>query len=105
MTFHIHKGDLEPGFDIPISGADGNLATRESLRIVAEQGGVPLFTDTNPTVVVDPANSASATVSHNWVAGQTDVAGDVWLRVEVGWPGGRVTTFPKRGRLKARIHP
>jgi hypothetical protein len=103
----IKTGDLEPPWQVAISdGAQAaDLTTVESWRFVARQGSAVLFTDTNPTVVVDGTNTYEATVTHDWVAGETDVAGRVDAEIVAVWPGAREQTFPSSGRVQLTIEP
>lgn len=102
--FEIKTGDLEPDLVIDISGSAGDLSTVVSWKVIATRGSVAAWTDTAPTVVVG-SPPTSATVSHNWVAGETDVAGMQKIEVEATWPGSRKQTFPVDGYTAVRVTP
>jgi hypothetical protein len=104
VTFEIKQHDLEPPLVIDVSGSAGDLSTVASWKVIAKQGDAAAWTDTGPTVVVGtPPTSAS--ITHNWVAGQTDTAGDQRVEAEATWPGGRKQTFPADGYVTVKVVP
>jgi hypothetical protein len=42
-------------------------------------------------------------VTHNWVAGETDTPGRIWVDVIVTWPSGKPQHFPDKGSLPVDI--
>jgi hypothetical protein len=101
----MKTGDLEPDWIVDIGDelAGGDLNTVEDWRFVASLSNTIVFTDTNPTVVVDPQNSAVAAVSHTWVDGETDDPGTLRAEIVATWPGGREQTFPGLGQATITI--
>lgn len=104
MTFEIKQHDLEPPLVIDVSGSTGDLTTVASWKVIAKHGVIPAWTDSDPDVAVGtPATSAA--ITHNWVAGQTDTAGDQRVEAEATWPGGRKQTFPADGYVTVKVIP
>lgn len=93
--FKIKRGDLEPPLVISVSGSTGDLNGVVSWRVIGKQAGVIVFTDINPTVNV--LSPTTATVTHEWVAGETDDAGTMLIETEAMWPGNRPQTFKPCG--------
>ena len=93
--FTIKRGDLEPPLIIDVSGSTGDLNGVDSWRVIGKQAGVIVFSDPNPGVVVH--TPTTATITHEWVAGETDHAGDMVIETEAMWPGNRPQTFKPCG--------
>ncbi len=102
------RNDLEPPLYMDIEDAAG-IADFTTVgitwKMIARLRNVatPLFTDSAPTVTVNPAVHSQAVVKHVWVSGETASAGVVLVEVEVTWPGGRKQTFPNAGYGSIRI--
>lgn len=101
----MKQGDLEPDLIIDIAGLGGDLRDVVSWKVVGRLRGnaAVVVNDTDPTVVVDPDDPTKASVTHRWVAGETDTAGILLLEVEATWPGDRKQTFPTYGFSVVRI--
>lgn len=100
----MKTGDLEPPWQVAISDSDQttDLSVVDSWRFVASQGGAVLFTDTDPAVVVG-SSVWEATVTHTWVAEETDTPGRIVAEIVATWPGGREQTFPSTGRATLNL--
>lgn len=97
----MKAGSLEPGFTIYCleDGAALNL-TGATVVFKATQGVGQLFTDSTPTVV-----AAEGKVTHQWVAGETDVPGRVFGWLEVNRGDGRKIIFPPYGFEPIDLEP
>ena len=105
MTFSIKTGDLEPPLIVDVSGVTGDLNDVTSWRLVARFRGADdiLFEDTSPDVDIDPTDPTKAVVTHEFVQGETDVAGVVQVEVKAMWPDNRPQTIPQAGYSQFRI--
>lgn len=103
-VFEIKQHDLEPPLVADLSGSVGDLSTVVSWKVIAKHGVIPAWTDNAPTVAVG-APPTTATITHNWVAGQTDMVGTQRVEYEATWPGGRKQTFPVDGYVTVRVVP
>lgn len=92
MTYRIKQHDLEPPLVIDVSGSAGDLNGVESWKVIGKRGSTEVFSDDAPEKVVN--SPTSATITHNWVDGETDTTGVINIEVEATWPGGRPQTFP-----------
>jgi hypothetical protein len=54
-------------------------------------------------VADDGVDPHTATVTHVWIAGETDTVGNMNVEVEATWPDGSVQTFPYLGYLRVSI--
>jgi len=95
----MNTGDLEPDWMVDISAAEErpDFTTVTGWRFKAYRettdGKVPVFTDTTP--IVEPgAQVWLVAVGHEWVDGETDVAGVLHGVPVAVWPGGREQSFP-----------
>ena len=95
----MKTGDLEPPWIVDISdtGTQANLNSVVSWRFVASVNGTVVFTDTAPTVTVDPVNTYKAAVKHTWSTGQTAIVGIYKAEIVAVWPSSREQTFPGLG--------
>lgn len=102
----MKRGDLEPDLVLIPEDATGvaNLNGVASWRVLGRYRGQLVLDDAPDTAVVDPGNSARATLTHAWQAGETDVIGDMLVEAEATWPGGRKQTFPADGYVIVRFH-
>lgn len=95
-VFAIKRGDLEPPLEIELSGSKGDLsAPGLAWRVIGSQDGVVVFTDNDPNFTPG-ATTTEGTVTHLWVAGETDVEGGMDIEVKAIWPGDRIQTFPPK---------
>lgn len=94
----MNVGDLEPDWIVDIAADTAtNFTGVTSWRFDAwretEDGKVLAFT--NATPIVTPGASAwLVSVAHEWVLGQTAVAGLLHGVPVATWPGGREQSFP-----------
>jgi hypothetical protein len=93
--FRIKRGDLEPPLVINVSGSTGDLNGVVSWRVIGKQAGVVVFDDTSPTALI--TSPTTATITHEWVAGETNAVGKMIIETEAMWPGGRPQTFKPCG--------
>lgn len=102
-VFEIKQHDLEPPLVSDLTGSAGDLTTPGiTWKVVAAyMDFVPAWTDTGPTVVIN--SPTSATITHTWVTGQTDVDGTQLVEYEATWPGGHKQTFPAGGYAVVRV--
>lgn len=103
MTFRIKQHDLEPPLVADISGSAGDLTGVVSWRVIAKRGETVVFNDTSPTP--SDVTATTATITHEWVAGETDTVGVMSAEVEATWPGGRKQTFPAGDYLPIQVVP
>lgn len=102
----MKAGDLLPALVIDVTDlVDGvvqpvNLTSATAVRVLGIQGVGQAFDDTSPT-----RDNANGVVTHNWVAGETDTVGRIWVDVIVTWPGGKPQHFPVTGSLPVDIDP
>jgi hypothetical protein len=102
-VFEIKQHDLEPDLVIDISGSAGDLSTVVSWKVLAKSiDGTVLWTDTNPGHVVG-SPTTTAVITHDWVAGETDLAGTQLIEVQAMWPSSRPQTFPVDGYETVRV--
>jgi hypothetical protein len=101
--FVIKRGDLEPPLVIDVSGSTGDLNGVVSWRVIGKIGALPVFVDTSPDVTV--TSPTTAVVTHEWVAGETDVVGDMNIETEAMWPDNRPQTFKPCGFNTVEVCP
>lgn len=101
----MKTGDLEPDWIVDIgdeSGAADFTVPGIGYRFVAwretKDGPVLAFSDTNPAVSAGTSNSRRV-ITHQFVAGETAVAGPLHARVIAIWPGGHEQSFPGEGSV------
>lgn len=101
----IKRGDLEPALKLVVEDAAGvaNLNQVASWRVIGSFQGQVIVNGAPDTVVVDPQNSAKATLTRAWLAGETNQVGDMAVEVEAMWPGNRPQTFPANGQETVRF--
>lgn len=99
------RGDLEPPLVIDIASPGADLTDVVSWRLICVRRGSTgiFFTDTSP-IVVPASDTSKATVTHNWVDGQTDTAGIYLFEIEAMWPSARPQTFPSKGQVEVQIN-
>lgn len=97
-TMTIKRGDLLPALTITLTdGVDANgdpvpvdLTPATTVRVIG-------FLDNSLLFNRGVTGNAQGVVTMPWQAGDTDVAGDIYLEVEVTWPGSLPQTFPPDG--------
>lgn len=91
MPQEILQDSLEPALRLTLTD-DG-----EPVKLTQATGGVilrgvqydiPIFEQTVTTGLTD-----SGIVERDWVAGETETPGRIWVTAGVVWPGGRVQWF------------
>ena len=93
--FKIKRGDLEPPLVVDVTGSTGDLNGVGSWRIIGKIGALPVVDAPPDNVVVN--SPTSATLTYEWVAGDTDVVGEMSVEAEAMWPGDRPQTFKPCG--------
>jgi hypothetical protein len=101
-VFAIKQGDLEPPLEIDVSGSRGDLTAVTDWRVIGSQNGIVVFDDSDATFALGASNS-EGTVTHTWVAGETDALGPMDIEVKAIWPGDRTQTFPPKHFSKVWI--
>lgn len=100
------RGDTQPDLAVTISdtraSADFSVLVASDCRIQVERDGI-LIVDSPATAITIAADNKSAIVSRPWGVGETDIAGRLWVQVEVNWPGAKPQTFPDDGPLRLDI--
>jgi hypothetical protein len=94
-VFFIKQGDLEPPLDLQVSGSSGDLSGVSSWTVTGSRNGDLVFEDTAANFTPG-ANATSGVVTHDWVAGETDILGSMDVEATAIWPGDRPQTFPPR---------
>jgi hypothetical protein len=93
----LKQGDRQPPLVMDLSGNPvPNLATATAVRVLGWRDGVNVITDAAPTV-------SGLTVTHNWVAPETDTLGRIWFEVDVTDASGKHQTFPALGQVAVDI--
>lgn len=98
MTDKIKRGDLRPNWTATLY--DGlvpvDLTSADSIRVMLQF----------PSGIVDErvvTGNAEGLISMAWLAGDTDVVGDILAEVEVTWPTDKPQTFPVDDYLVTRV--
>lgn len=100
MGYAIDVGDLTPPLVVTISDTAA-IDTAGGVRLdVLDEAGNLVFTDPAPGVT---GSGTSRVVTHTWVAGQTDVAGDYGVQVRTISAGGAVSVYPGDGPIPFTI--
>ena len=101
----MKRGDLEPALVLEVEDVDGvaDLNDVASWRILGKMRDELVVDGVADLVVVDPENPAKATLTREWVAGETDQVGAMQVEVEAMWPGDRPQTFPCVGYAIVRF--
>lgn len=103
-TFQIKQHDLEPPLVVTVTDPAATFDQVVSWKVILRVGS-DTFTDSAPTVVVSD-DKHTATVTHNWVTGETaNATNQGRVEVEATWPGGRPQTFPPSGYKSFTINP
>lgn len=100
LSSEIKRRDTRPSFDLTLSddGSALDLTTAQSIRIIGTQAGAVLFEK-------DVTGTDEGVVTLEWADGDTDVAKDIFVEVEVTWGDGTVQTFPRKGYIKIKVNP
>jgi hypothetical protein len=93
----LKQGDREPPLIFDLSGTPTpDLTTASSVLVRGWRNGLLVITDSAPV-------TTATTVTHNWVAGETDTAGRTWFEVKVTWPGTKPQVYPVLGQLPVDV--
>lgn len=94
MTLRLRPGSRKPAFSMTCSDAEGDLdlTTATSVVLVAEQGGVEVFSDSDPS-----GDRAAGEIAHDWAAGETDDEGRIFLHAVVKFGDEVPIIFPPYG--------
>lgn len=90
-------GDRKPAATVTLTDLGEPLGVLEdaaSVRFVARDALDVVVDDDDPEV-----DTGAGTVTHSWLAGETDLPGRLWIRVQVVWDDGLEQTFPPYGDL------
>jgi hypothetical protein len=107
MTLKMKRGDRQPSFVATVTDPDATFASVESwlLKFRASDASV-YFEDDSPDDDTSVPNAV--TLTHDWLAGETDFdgAGRLTLNVEATatWPDGTEQTFPVDGTWRVVIN-
>src|SRR5436305_523685 len=103
-TFVIKRGDTLPALPVQLRNPDGSIPNLA--------GATVLFKMSDPatgTLIVDRAAAIvdlpTASVTVNWLAGETSVVGIYKGEFEVTFVDGHVATFPNQGFLMVNVGP
>ena len=102
--FTIKRNDLKPNLQARCTEGDTpvDISQAESARvIIANRLGNKV--DAAVTILDDGTEGLRGLWEYEWAEGDTDVAGDFRIEVEVTWPGGAPQTFPSGGYETVRI--
>jgi hypothetical protein len=93
----LKQGDRQPPLIFDLSGDPApNLAAASAVRVLGWRDGTLAITDVAPTI-------SGLTVTHNWVAPETDTLGRIWFEVDVTDNTGKHQTFPALGQVAVDI--
>lgn len=103
-TFVMKRGDTLPALPVQLLNPDGSIPNLA--------GAVVVFKMSDPATGALIVNRAAAivdlptaSVTVNWLAGETSVVGIYKGEFEVTFVGGKVATYPNQGFLTINIGP
>ena len=84
-------------------GLDFGALTADRVNFIIEQDG--RLVGTGPAYSIEPImDGTRAIVKRAWQAGETDVAGRMWITVVVDWsPGADPQSFPADGPMRLDV--
>jgi hypothetical protein len=98
----MKAGSLKPPFTMSLvnnGAALEGLAGEDTLvTMVGVQGVTEVFRDTDPTI-----DAPEGTVTHEWIDGETDTPGRIFVTCEVDLGDGKPIVFPPYGELAVDI--
>ena len=106
--YTIKTGNLEPAVNVILKDASGNPvdltdADGVTFRLSAKGASAGVFD--RAATIDSPATSGS--VTYNWQAGDTDLAGKYLGEFTISWPTARPQTYPTNSfisiAIKARL--
>jgi len=99
VDFHMKQDDLLPTMTITCldDTTPVNLTTASSIAIKGKQGGTLVFSKA-------VTGNASGEVVLVWSGTDTATAGQLYVEVEVTWPGAKPQTFPASGYQLVQIN-
>lgn len=106
MITTLTRGDRKPAAYITLSDARAdanftNLAV-DKITVIGERNGSIVFSG-HPDTIEPSQDGKSAVIVRSWQVGDTDVAGRMYITVQVEWPDGAVQTFPNDSPLSLDI--
>ena len=106
MTLKMKRGDRQPSFVATVTDPDATFASVASwLLKFRASDATAYFEDASPDT--DTSVSNTVTLTHDWLAGETDFTGSkLTLSVEATatWPDGTEQTFPVDGTWRVVIN-
>lgn len=100
------RGDLEPTLEVEVGDEEGvaDFSTLSADDVtVRAQLGDNLVVDDKVDAIIPSVDGKTARVLRNWVAGETDLPGRMWITIVVAWPGGKPQHFPEDTPLLLNI--
>ena len=102
-TFNLKRNDTSPSIIIDLKKPDGTAqsitgATSTRFHMMDATGVVKV--DDDVTTVLDAANGQ---VQYDWVAADTDTAGEFRVEIEVTFSDGTIETFPNASYIVVTI--
>ena len=102
----ITRGDLRPDLEVVI-GDDANDVnfsglTVDDVTVFCEMDGL-IVASGHPDTITPQAANKELLVVREWVDGETDTAGRMYITVEVKWSDGDPQTFPDDTPLMLHI--
>lgn len=89
----LNKSDYEP---VDLTGASVDFRMFK----INDDDTVTTLVDASATVETP---ETEGTITYNWAAGDTDIAGNHKAQFEITFSGGRVETFPSSGYIEINI--
>lgn len=99
--FYIKKGDTSPSLLVSLTPSDVDITGATVVFNLRARGSAATKVDRAAAVIVSP--SGPAQLRYDWLAGDTDTAGDYEAEFEVTRGDGSIETFPNDGNIEIRI--
>jgi hypothetical protein len=102
--FSIRQNDLRDPIIAVLKGATGAIVDLTTATVVvfqmadAETGAIKI----NAVATINSPPTAGV-VQYDWLAGDTDTAGDYIATWQVTWPSGKTQTFPTAANLSVLV--
>lgn len=96
-TLDLKVGDLKPDLIVDLyddaTGQPVDLSTASAITVRCWRNNILLF-ERDAAPAMSPEDRAGGIVRTLWQAGDTSEEADLYLEVEVVWPGSKPQTFP-----------
>lgn len=106
MSVHMDRkrGDLAPPFIVDLTSNDEpvDLSTATAIKVIGWRDNVLLFS--RSVSVPTGAEATAGTVTMAWQPTDVDTWADLYVEVEVMWPGSKPQTFPDDGYFVIHVH-